>query len=392
MTASTASPDHRPFTVTAALLLIIFTPFYLYTLDLAWPIARDGTTLVVGRDFLNFWMYGRAAFEADPKIYYDLATYQAATERWTGPDYPGQVWSYPPNVMLLAAPFGLMPYYAALALWSAISIAAFAAALRLWTTDRGLLLPWLAAPAAIFGLMSGQFALIFAAAILAALRWRESRPLLAGCLLGLVTLKPQLGLFFPILLLAAGNWRMIAAAAATALALAGATALFWGPDVWIAYFDTGIATQSRVLSDPEKLGGPFMATIFMNLRLAGLAVESASMVQAGVSIAAVLLIWITFRKRPAETDLRANALFLAAAAFGTPYMLSYDTLALGAMALLLGTLDARARPFALLVYLLPLLQFAAGGAGLPGPAIVPILFAVHLHLSRRAAAAPAAAP
>ena len=34
---------------------------YLYTMAWSGDFPRDGTTLVVGRDFLNFWMYGRAA-------------------------------------------------------------------------------------------------------------------------------------------------------------------------------------------------------------------------------------------------------------------------------------------------------------------------------------------
>jgi hypothetical protein len=283
--------------------------------------------------------------------------------------------------MLVAAPFGVLPYFVALALWSAIGLAAFAAAVRLWTKDWRVLAPLLLGPAAIFGLISGQFAFVAAAIMLAVLRWRESRPLLAGLLLGLLTLKPQLGLFVPVLLLAAGNWRTIAAAALTALAIAGATALIWGPGVWTAYFETGIANQSLVLSDPERLGGPFMPTIFMNLRVAGLPFGAAMAVQAAASLAAIALIWATFRRRPDPTDLRANAIFLAAAVFGTPYLLSYDTLALAGIMLLLAA-EGRGRLLPLLAFLLPLLQLAAGSAGLPGPALVPVLIAVHLFRQR----------
>jgi arabinofuranan 3-O-arabinosyltransferase len=326
-------------------------------------------------------MYGRAAFEVDPARYYDMATYWAAMAPITGPGFPGQRWSYPPSVMLAAEPFGTLPYFAALALWTALGLAVFTAALRLWTKDMRVLAPILLAPAAIFGLISGQFAFVAAAIMLAVLRWRGSRPLLAGLLLGLLTLKPQLGLFFPVLLLAAGNWRTILAAAATALALAGATGLIWGMEVWTAYLQTGIANQSLVLSDPERLGGPFMPTIFMNLRVAGLPFAAAMAVQAVAALAAIALIWATFRRRPAPGDLRANAVFLAAAAFGTPYMLSYDTLALAAVMLLLAA-QGRGRLLPLLAFVLPLLQLAAGSAGLPGPALVPVLIAVHLFRRR----------
>jgi arabinofuranan 3-O-arabinosyltransferase len=371
----------RVYHVAAGLLLLVFVPYYVLTLDTGWPIPRDGTGLAVGRDFINFWMYGRAAFEPDPARYYDIATYWAAMAPITGPGFPGQLWSYPPSVMLAAAPFGTLPYFAALALWTALGLAAFTAGLRLWTKDWRVLAPLLLGPAAIFGLISGQFAFVAAAIMLAVLRWRESRPLLAGLLLGLLTLKPQLGLFFPVLLLAAGNWRTIAAAAATALAIAGATALLWGPEVWTAYLQSGIANQSLVLSDPEKLGGPFMPTIFMNLRVAGLPFAAAMAVQAAAALAAIVLIWAAFRRRPEPGDLRANALFLAAAIFGTPYMLSYDTLALAAVMLLLAA-RGRGRLLPLLAFLLPLLQLAAGSAGLPGPALVPVLIAAHLFRRR----------
>ncbi|MGE5722853.1 MAG: glycosyltransferase family 87 protein [Sphingomonadales bacterium] len=369
----------RLLLVTAALLLACFVPYYLLTLDLQWPIPRDGTTLVVGRDFLNFWMYGRAAWEADPAHYYDLAAYWRATEAVTGSPYPHQLWSYPPSVMLLAAPFAAFPYLPALALWTLVGLGCFAAALRLWTRQRRLLFPLLFAPAAVFGLMSGQFALIAAAAILAVLRWRESRPLLAGVLLGLLTVKPQLGLFFPVMLLAARSWRVIAAAALTAAAVAGATALFWGVGVWEAYLHSGLANQSLVLTDPQKLGGQFMPTIFMNARLLGAPFGAAMAVQAIAAIAAALLVWLVFSRRPPAGDLRANAIFLCASVFGTPYLLSYDTLALGVLSALLFVRAGEGRLLPLLAYLLPLLQLV----GLPGPALVPLLLAAQLFGTRR---------
>src|SRR3989337_1558322 len=132
----------------ALLLFVAYGAVYVSTLDFAHPIPRDAKVHVIGRDFLNFWMYGRAAFEADPGQYYDLRSYWAAADAVTGPGYPPQLWSYPPSVMLLAAPFGAMPYMVALAIWTAIGIAAFIVALRLWTKDPRFLLPLLLPPPA----------------------------------------------------------------------------------------------------------------------------------------------------------------------------------------------------------------------------------------------------
>src|SRR4051812_39657493 len=100
----------RLLKVVAALLLVCFIPYYLLTLDAGWPIPRDGTGLVVGRDFLNLWMAGHAAGSADPAIFYHLETYWRATEAVTGTPYPHQLWSYPPSVMLVGSPLALLPY------------------------------------------------------------------------------------------------------------------------------------------------------------------------------------------------------------------------------------------------------------------------------------------
>src|ERR1700752_2421031 len=39
---------------------------YFLTMSWTWPFPRDKATLVLGRDFLNLWMYGRAVGDADP--------------------------------------------------------------------------------------------------------------------------------------------------------------------------------------------------------------------------------------------------------------------------------------------------------------------------------------
>lgn len=372
----------RILVVATALLLAIFTPYYVATLDLSGPLPRDGTSLVVGRDFLNLWLYGRAALAPHPAQYYDLATYWRLIEGVAGPGYPGQQWSYPPTVLLIAAPFGTLPYLAALVLWTMIGIGAFTAALRLWTREPRILLVLIASPAAVFGLISGQFAYLGAAAILAILRWREDRPLLAGVLLGLLTIKPQLGLLFPVLLLATGHWRMVAVAAATGIALAAVTALVWGPEVWTQYVAVGLHNQSLVLSDPAMLAGPFMPTMFMNLRGAGASIGVAAAVQAGAALIAIVLVWWVFRRRPPATDVRANTLFLAAGIFGSPYIMAYDVLALTAMAVLPLLVSDRRRLLPLLVFFLPLLQMVAGSHGLAGPALIPLLLAVQLLRAR----------
>ncbi|HXG99802.1 MAG TPA: glycosyltransferase family 87 protein [Sphingomicrobium sp.] len=356
---------------------LAYAALWSVSLDLAPAIPRDGTGLVVGRDFLNLWMAGKAAWGSNPAQFYDLATYQQSMVPFIGADYPGQIWSYPPSVMLIAAPFGLLPYLPALILWTMIGPLVFVAALRGWTNDRRLIVAALLCPAAIFGLISGQFFYLGAALILTVLRWRHARPVASGALLGLLTIKPQLGLFFPLLLIAERNWRGIGSAALVAGMLILLSSLLWGPETWQAYFTNGAATQARVLSDPERLGAPFMPTIFMNLRTIGVPVGVAYAVQGAAAIAAALLVLWGFAK-PRFAPATGAAFFLAAALFGTPYLLNYDTLAFATAMLLAAPAGFAGRWLTFGAWFLTLLQLAAGNAEVPGPALIAIMAAAYL--------------
>ena len=65
----------------------------------------------VGRDFINSWMGGRSAFSGGPAPWFDVATYNAALRDITGrADFPTHFWSYPPHLVLLLWPLGLLPY------------------------------------------------------------------------------------------------------------------------------------------------------------------------------------------------------------------------------------------------------------------------------------------
>src|SRR3954466_9510849 len=146
---------HRENTETIRALSVLGGFFFVVALigslvTASWhaEIPRDGTSLVVGRDFLNFWMYGRAATNADPSRFYDAAEYNRALQALLDAGYPGQNWSYPPSVFFLAAPFGQVGYLTALLLWTLLGAAIFFAVARRHVSDNRLLLVLLLSPAA----------------------------------------------------------------------------------------------------------------------------------------------------------------------------------------------------------------------------------------------------
>ena len=110
----------RDLAILASALVALTFIAYVWTIDWRGAIPRDGTTLAVGRDFLNLWMHGRAAAISDPGQFYDLATYHHAIRDLLGMELNGQNGSYSPSIMVLAAPFGQLSYLAAFACWTLI--------------------------------------------------------------------------------------------------------------------------------------------------------------------------------------------------------------------------------------------------------------------------------
>lgn len=384
----------RDFVVLGSALFAITFIAYAWTIDWRGAIPRDGTTLAVGRDFLNFWMYGRAAVAADPGRFYDLAAYHQAIRDLLGMELSGQNWSYPPSVMWLAAPFGQLNYLAALACWTLTSVAVFVAVGRRHVADWRILIPVALSPAALFCLISGQSAFLTTAMMIAIFALLDRKPVVAGVLIGLLTIKPQLGILFPFLLIASHRWRVFFAAAVTTLALAGATAMTFGPQIWIDFVSKGLPVQGLVLSDPDRIATPFYPTVFMNLRGLDLPYAAAMSVQAMFSAFAIGAVIWAFRFRKDADPPLLLALYLACSVAVSPYLLAYDLLplTLAAVALLATSkLDSAGRRLVQLVYWTPALQLALGTWHLPGPALIAPAFAAYLLARLYATPRPAPA-
>jgi hypothetical protein len=381
----------RDLALLGSVLFAITAVAYACTISWTGTIPRDGTTLAVGRDFLNLWMYGRAAGTADPGRFYDLAAYHDALRSLLGMEFNGQNWSYPPSIMFLAAPFGQLGYLAALACWTLTGVAVFLIVARRHVTDWRVLIPIAISPAALFCLISGQSSFLTAAMLIAIFASLDRRPVAAGVLIGLLTVKPQLGILFPFMLMASGRWRVFMAAAATFLALVLATTLVFGLQIWIDFVSKGLPLQGIVLADPDRIATPFFPTVFMNLRGLNLSYPAAIAVQAIFSAAALGAVVWAFRSRTHADPPVMLALFLACSVCASPYLLAYDLLPLTfAAVVLLATarLDPRGRRLAQLVYWTPALQLALGTWHLPGPALIAPVFAAYLLMRLKKLPAP----
>src|SRR5262249_47433894 len=143
--------------------------------------------------------------------------------------------------------FGLIGYFPALFAWVSASLLAFTLAGRREVSDLRILAIVLISPAALLCFMSGQSSLLTTAALLTVFASLDRRPILAGVLIGLLTVKPQLVILFPFALVASGRWRVFFSAAVTALALVAASIAIGGIAGWHDYVVKALPLQREVL-------------------------------------------------------------------------------------------------------------------------------------------------
>ena len=370
----------RALAILGGMLFMLTLVSYLLTTNWSGAFPRDKATLVLGRDFLNLWMYGVAAFEPDPARYYDLATYNGTLAHMLGPGYPGQNWPNPPTALVVMAPFGLLNYFPALLAWFSVSGLAFYHAANREVADLRTLFIVLVSPAALMCVLSGQSSLLTTAALLGIFALLDERPIMAGVLIGLLTVKPQLGILFPFALIASNRWQVFFAAAATALALLGASVAIGRVEGWQDYITKALPLQREVLQDAAGTAMPFQPSIFMNIR-GVVGNHVAEIIQFGFTIAAVAAVAAAFRWRRDGDPRMLQALFFACTVSASPYMGAYDLLPLtfAAVALIAEEkLDSTGRRLAQLVFWTPALQLLFGNLQLPGPGFIAPVFAVYL--------------
>ena len=186
-----------------------------YLLDM---LRTKGTSLLdpagrpLGDDFVNYWAGAFLAWHGRAAEVYDWPAYDAFQESIVGAGLDPYLYSYPPILLILTAPFAALPYLPGLATWLIASWFAFYRALRLAMPGRDGLLLALAAPAVFVNAYGGQNGTWTAAFFGGGLCLIERRPFVAGVLFGLMTYKPQLGLLIPVALLAGRAWWTIAGA------------------------------------------------------------------------------------------------------------------------------------------------------------------------------------
>src|SRR4051812_7152548 len=196
----------------------------------------DPNGLGIPTDFVNVWAAGRLVLDGLPAQAYDWDIQKQVEVAKLGQDFVGYfAWHYPPPFLFVASLLAQLPYQAAYIGWVVVSFLPFLVAMRaIVGRDFGYLLA-LAIPMAFINALVGQNGFLTAALIGGTLYLIPIRPVLAGICLGLLTYKPQFGLLFPIVLIAAGHWRVFARASVTAIAMFVVSWLAFGTESWLAF-------------------------------------------------------------------------------------------------------------------------------------------------------------
>lgn len=312
-------------------LSLIFLGTYYAAVVLSWIVYHytqaDPSGYPQLIDFSSIWAAGRAAVAGNGARVYDFdyfSTPQIEVFGHQGPFGGGIPYIYPPHLLLYLAPLGLLPLYPAMVLWLSTTFLAAWAALRRSAPAAMLTLLGTAPSAVAFTIGLGQTSFLVTAVIGFSLALTAESPLAGGFVLGLLSYKPQLGLIFPVVLLAAGQWRVMLGATASTATLTAVTTLFFGPGVWLDFY--AFVTQHIATFRPVPLEVPISHTVYGFLCWIGCPIDTAKFIHLCVVIPVVIVTCAIWR-RPVPYALKAASLALGAL-LATPYLRIYDLVAL----------------------------------------------------------------
>jgi alpha-1,2-mannosyltransferase len=353
------------------ILIVIVAAIALPVMALLGPADRAP----LGVDFVATWAAGHVALAGGDA--YDPEQLRPVEQAAIGGTkfYP---YPYPPTYRLLTEWVGALPYHAGLILWEILGVAAFMGAMMGLTGGRGF---WLAVafPGLIVNVINGQNGLWLASALAFALAFLARRSLPSGAMIGLLSVKPHLGLMIPFALGAGRYWRCFLAAAVTVVGLGALSIAFFGLDPWRSFFGTLEAYRTGLMQgdDPAiaKLVSPFA-----HVRRTGAGLAAAYGVQAIIALFALGSVIKAWRSA-APLGIK-QAVLVIAGLLATPYLFDYD-MALLAPAIALATLVGLEEGFGpwektLLAFLWVLPGIARPIAVYTGLPIVPVGLALGL--------------
>jgi hypothetical protein len=285
------------------------------------------------QDLMVFHTAGRLAAAGDWALLRDGQAFTALLNRthadWLGAPLVLHPWVYPPPGLLLAVLVGSVSFAAAYVAFMGLSVLVLGWSLWRWWEGNPARRLWLflvaLCPATAFCVGSGQLTFLIAAIFLWALMLLPARAFAAGCLLGLLFVKPQFGLMVPVALLAGRYWRALAGSAAGA-GLLVLLSLVFGVQPWRDWLQLMFAHDPAFAAWMET-GRHFGQSVDTCVRLLGASGHVATLAQLLAIGVAATAVWFAFA-RPLDVQ-RRGVVLLCAAVLAAPHVGNYDAVLLG---------------------------------------------------------------
>ena len=272
-------------------------------------------------DYVLLWSASNLAWGKDPGAVYSIPKLRRLQTAFG--DDPHQIipWLYPPSFLLLILPLGLLPYLVSLAGWLGGTLLGALAVLRRIAPDPLTRKLALAFPGNALNLFYSQGIFLLIGLMGGGLLAVDGYPLLAGLLLGIsISYKPHLGFLLLVAFVGGRRWQALGAMLATVAGLAGLSALVFGLNIWLLFWQT-IPLASHIVATVSELW-PRMSTPFTAVRLLGGGLPVAWIIQGIVTgTVAVIVFWVWRQEAPLA--VRASTLVLGAL-LATPYAFEYD--------------------------------------------------------------------
>jgi alpha-1,2-mannosyltransferase len=330
-------------------LVLLFAMCLATQADLNLSHQLSGTRF--GGDFVSFWNAAHRVRHGDIAAIYDPDAWDRILSNMSI-HLPLSWFVYPPFTLFGLWPLGDATYNEAVLAWSLVPLAFYFALIVLLAKRSGLGLDanpacensWSRAPAyAVLvafslpfvsaNLFCGQTGTLITVFFLGTAYFSPMRPVLAGICIGLLAIKPQMGLLMPFALLASGQWRVVAVAATTVLCLIVLSTIWLGIDIWTDYFRMSLLFGHFIGTGYAGIR-PLALGPYVSLQAAGMPAALAVFFQVAVSVAVVTAIIQAFwrgkadqqelEKEDGRLDLKWG-LLAPGTLLTTPYALSYDT-------------------------------------------------------------------
>ncbi|MEM9667749.1 MAG: glycosyltransferase family 87 protein [Pseudomonadota bacterium] len=291
----------------AILFAIMFDPLFLQ----AGIVGTESQ-----QDYAAFHGAGRAALQGfDGNLYNPIIFQEVLGSETT------LLWLYPPHMLFALIPFGVFSYSTAKWLMIAVVIGAAYLVCRLASGSRLLGVAGIFSPASFAALFVGQIGGLFALMMTAGLILVRKRPYLAGACLGLLTIKPQLGLLIVSYLLLERAWKTIITATFVAGGLVVVSVAVFGIDMWGQFFSSLLEGTHAAYYESSGHSGRF--TLSDALKGIGIVPPSAPLLYGPLILLAIMGQFFLAKK---NNHIISISYTLIATAAVSPYMFAYDYL------------------------------------------------------------------